>query len=141
MLRPGFAELGEHWRSLNNGTDQIHDIYDGNIWKEFQYINGNPALANKYVYGLMANVDWFQPFKLTQASVGAIYVTVLNLPYHCRFKRENTILLGIIPGPSEPSRDINQYLNPFVKELQEFYAGVTMNVHGMNEPQAVHCLL
>lgn len=68
-------------------------------------------------------------------------MTVLNLPYHCWFKRENTILLGIIPGPSEPSRDINQYLNPFVKELQEFYAGITMNVHGINEPQTVRCLL
>ena len=72
LLGPGFAELCEHWRSLSNCTDQIHDIYDGNIWKEFQYIDGNPALANKYVYAIMANVDWFQTFKLTQASVGAI---------------------------------------------------------------------
>lgn len=106
LLRPGFVELCEHWRSLPASNTELRDIYDGKIWKEFQYINGQPALASPYVYAVMLNIDWFQPFKLTKASVGAMYLTILNLPYYCRFKRQNIILLGIIPGPSEPSRDI-----------------------------------
>lgn len=141
MLRPGFAKLCDHWHSLQRTTDVLHDIYDGNIWKDFQYINGSPALADQFVYAIMVNVDWFQSFKLTQTSVGAMYLTILNLPYHCRFKCENTILLWIIPGPSEPSEDINQYLNPFVKELHELFIGVPMNINGMTEPQTVRCLL
>ncbi len=54
----------------------------------------------------------------------------MNLPYQVRFKRENIIVLGIIPGPREPKTDINQYLLPFVKELQKFETGVLMDVHG-----------
>ena len=60
---------------------------------------------------------------------------------NCRFKRENTILLGIIPGPSELSKDINQYLKPFVNEFQEFFQGVKLKIHGMNESQIVRCVL
>ena len=89
----------------------------------------------------MLNVDWFQPYKHTQSSVGALYLAIMNLPYDQRFKRENVILLGIIPGPSEPPRDINQYLRPLVKELQELNTGVMMTVHGRQELQMVRCAL
>ena len=41
----------------------------------------------------------------------------MNLPRHERFKRENVILAGIIPGPSEPPRNIHTYLSPLVDEL------------------------
>ena len=75
------------------------------------------------------NIDWFQPYKLTEASVGAIYLTVMNLPYNLRFKREFLILLGIIPGPKEPKRDINSFLRPF------------MIVHGKAGMQNVRCAL
>ena len=36
-------------------------------------------------------------------------------------QKKNIVLLGIIPGPSEPSKDLNQYLRPFVAELLEFF--------------------
>ena len=59
-----------------------------------QYVNGEPLLASPYVYAVMINIDWFQPFKLTQASIGAIYAIVLNLPYQTRFNIK--ILLSYI---------------------------------------------
>ena len=83
----------------------------------------------------MLNLDWFQPYKLTQSSVGALYLTIMNLPYDQRFRRENIILLGIIPGPCEPPRDINQYLKPLVKELLELLSGVNMTVYGESGPK------
>ena len=70
-----------------------------------------------------------------------VYLAVMNLPYQIRFKRENIILLGIIPGPREPKTDINQYLQPFVKEMQMFKTGVLMDVHGSNTKQKVQCIL
>ena len=94
----------------------LEDIYDGKRWKDFQYLNRPPCLAARYVYAVMLNVDWFQPFKHTNSSVGAMYLTFMDLPYQERFKRENLILLGIIPGPGQPPRDINQYIRPFVKK-------------------------
>lgn len=64
------------------------------------------------------NVDWFQPFSHLQYSVGAIYMTIQNLPRHLRYKEDNIILVGLIPGPSEPSLTINSYLTPLVQELK-----------------------
>ena len=60
-------------------------------------------------------------------SVGALYMIVLNLPREERYK-ENMILVGIIPGPHEPSLNINSYLSPLVLELNTFYTGVTLPV-------------
>jgi hypothetical protein len=140
LNRSDFTELCEHWRSRECNSS-LSDIYDGKIWKEFQYINGQPYLAAPYVYALMLNVDWFQPYKHTQASVGAMYLTIMNLPYAKRFKRENIILLGIIPGPSEPARDINQYLRPLVKELMQYFTGVPMKIYGKKDTHIVRCLL
>ncbi len=108
--------------------------YDGQLWKDFQHQNGQACLAAHYSYAV---VDWFQPYKLTQSSVGAIYLTVMNLPYQERFKRENVILLGIIPGPGEPRRNINQYLRPFVKEMLQYNTGVMMDVYGQKDKQSI----
>ena len=44
-------------------------------------------------------------------------MTIVNLPREVRFKWENTIVCGIIPGPKEPSYNINTYLRPIVDEL------------------------
>ena len=50
----------------------------------------------------MINIDWFQPYTHTVSSVGVIYLTVMILPQTLKFKLENIIIVGIIPGPSEP---------------------------------------
>lgn len=139
LLRPKFADLCEHWRKRKpSGTNIMSDVYDGRIWKEFQFIDGKPFLASPFVYAFMVNIDWFQPYKHTTCSVGAIYLTVMNLPCTVRYKRESTILLGILPGPSEPEKNINQFLRPLVKELQQFFVGIPMKVHGHD---SVRCLL
>ena len=78
----------------------------------------------------MLNIDWFQPCTLLEDSVGAIYLAIMNLPYEQRFKRENIILLGTIPGPTEPHRDLNQYLHPLVYEFLELLDGVPLKIYG-----------
>ena len=32
-----------------------------------------------------------------------MYLTILNLPRKIRFKQENVLLIGLIPGPKEPN--------------------------------------
>lgn len=59
----------------------------------------------------------------TQHSEGAIYLTIMNLPRKERFLQENVILVGVIPGPSEPSPNINTFLRPLVKELNQLWTG------------------
>lgn len=65
------------------------------------------------------NVDWFEPFERGIYSVGAIYLSVQNLPREERYKPENIILVGIIPGPKEPKLTINSFLTPLVFDLKE----------------------
>ncbi|GET58964.1 hypothetical protein GLOIN_2v1786477 [Rhizophagus irregularis DAOM 181602=DAOM 197198] len=78
--------------------------------------------------GLMLNVDWFQPFDGTNHSTGAIYAVICNLPHNIRFKRENLLLLGMLPGPNEVSlHKINHYLAPIVNELTSLWEGIILN--------------
>jgi hypothetical protein len=69
-------------------------------------------------------LDWFQPFKYTQHSTGAIYASICNLPRAERNKPENIIYLGFLPGPKEADKNqINHYLSPIVDELKELWEG------------------
>ena len=45
-----------------------------------------------------------------------------------RFKRENIILLGVIPGPKEPSLHLNSFLSPLVSELLDLWKGVDLKL-------------
>ena len=98
-------------------------MYDGAVWNEFQNVFQMTTMI-----GLMLNIDWFQPFSHTVCSVGVMYLTVMNLPRHIRTKRENIILVGIIPGPDEPKHDINTFLKPLVQELKLFWNGQYMKL-------------
>ena len=62
----------------------------------------------------------------TGYSVGAIYLVVQNLPRQIRYKMENIILVGVIPGPKEPKLTMNSYLYPLVQEMKEFWLGVSI---------------
>jgi hypothetical protein len=66
----------------------------------------------------MLNVDWFQPFKHTNCSIGVIYLAFFNLPREERFKCQNIILVGVIPDmKTEPKT--NTFMNLLVNELKE----------------------
>lgn len=74
-------------------------------------------------------VDWFNPYlnkaSGKRSSVGALYMTCLNLPPHLRYKDENMYLVGIIPGPEEPSvHQINHFLRYIVDDLTALWHGV-----------------
>ena len=56
-----------------------------------------------------------------------MYLVIQNLPRSARYKTENIILVGIIPGPKEPKYTINSFLRPLVEELKEFWIGIDIN--------------
>lgn len=129
LRRPDFVRKCEEWRSIGQDPDIYSDIYSGNVWKEFLNPGGVPFLSVPNNYALQLNVDWFNPFKHTQHSEGAIYISILNLPRKERFLQENIILVGVIPGPKEPPLLINTYLNPLVEELKDLWKGVILKNH------------
>ena len=52
-----------------------------------------------------------------------MYLSILNLPRAERFKVHNMILVGLIPGPNEPS-DMNPFLSPLVEDLKRLFEGI-----------------
>lgn len=74
----------------------------------------------------MFNVDWFNSFKRTEYSFGVMHLVLLNLPRTRLFKWENFVVLGIYPGPKEPSLTINTYLKPIVDELLQVWSRVIL---------------
>ena len=77
----------------------LSNVYDGEVWEKFKWKDGSHFFELECQYGLMLNVDWFQPFKRrSDYSVAVIYFVVINLPRCQRFKFENVILGGIIPS-------------------------------------------
>ena len=130
LQRPGFILKCEAWRQRVVPDGVFADIYDGRMWKEFCNPDGVPFLSLPYNFALILNVDWFQPFKHTAHSTGAIYLAIQNLPRQERYVSENIILVGIIPGPHEPSKNINSYLAPLVDDLKQLWHGVIMQLQG-----------
>ena len=98
------------------------DIYDGKIWRDFQELDGLPFISGECNLGFMLNIDWFQPFKFSPYSVGAIYISVMNLPRKERFKLENIMLVALLPGPHEPDAEgLCNYIKPLVDELLQLW--------------------
>lgn len=72
------------------------------------------------------SMDSFNPFHMKEAkqtvSSTGIWLTLLNLPPHLRYRPENMFLAGVIPGPRKPSlSDINHSLGLLVNVLLEFF--------------------
>jgi hypothetical protein len=128
LQRPNIEKWCEEWRYTQRKEDSYSYVYDGRIWQDFMNYNGSPFLSEPNNLALMLNKDFFQPYKhLKGHSVGAIYCIIMNLPRAIRYKQENVLLIGLIPGPKEPDHDINSFLDPMVEELNQFWSGKSMS--------------
>ena len=107
ITRPGFLETGESWRKRDLTGNSRGDVFEGRVGNEFLDSDGDPYFSTAGNLGVMLNVDWFQPYKHTNHSCGVIYLVLMNLAWEERFKPENVIMIGIIPGPKVPKGDIN----------------------------------
>ncbi|EJU03312.1 hypothetical protein DACRYDRAFT_115499 [Dacryopinax primogenitus] len=68
--------------------------------------------------GMLCSCDWFNPSQSSIAethSSGPLSVCIANLPPELRFRVHNLILIGILPGPKEPTAEqLQRFLRPFV---------------------------
>ena len=126
LQKPGFPEKCEEWRKRGQSSpEQMTDIFDGQLWKDFQKYNGSDFLNAPRNYGLMLNFDFFQPMKHRKDySVGVLYLVLLNLPRAERFKWENALVVGIIPAMGKEPKNLNSFLKPLVEELNALWKGV-----------------
>ena len=86
------------------GNDCLEDVWDGRVWKSFKCDNRGIEkwfFSDLYHVALILNIDWFKPFKHSEYKVGGIYMNVLNSPRTERYKTKWTMLIGLIPGPTD----------------------------------------
>lgn len=139
--RHDFSVMCERWRTRSKDSEVFTDIYDGLVWSKFQEFDGRPFLKIANNLGLILNLDWFNPFKHIKYSVGVIYLTIANLPRSERYKLENMIISGVIPGPKEPKKHVNFYLKPLVSELLQLWKGTYLKTTSVFEFVPVRCAL
>lgn len=122
--QPVFSRITKLW-----APGPIKDIWDADVFRNFKGPDGRqwldaPPTEARLIFSLF--VDWFNPFGNKaagkSASVGAIYMVCMNLPIQLRYRTENVYLVGVIPGPHEPSiHHINHFLRPLIDELLSFW--------------------
>ncbi|KAG2123991.1 hypothetical protein DEU56DRAFT_692148, partial [Suillus clintonianus] len=114
----------EEWYTEKDVNEPLTDIYDGWMWRSLrtgivrQWDSKNlkvndidvQKLNQRFVSlkcGLVVhiNIDWFRSLKRANYSTGTVWLTIDNLPRLIRFLRENTFLLFVIPGPTEPNTE------------------------------------
>ena len=105
----------------------LEDIWDGQVWKDSSQdpVNAEvPFLDKKWNIVLMMSIDWVQPILRGIYKIDPIHMSVLNLPRSHRMRQEWTMLIGIMPGPSEPKRHINTFFTPVFDNLLYLWDGI-----------------
>ena len=110
---------------IQSRSGQLEDIWDGTVLQDFLGPDGLPFMEKppeegRLVFGL--NMDGFHPHGSREAgkktTICGIYLVCFNLPPEIWFKMENIFLLGIVPGPHEPStHEVNHLLWLLVDDL------------------------
>ena len=98
--RKDYFNLCESWKLRKTFPGIMYDVFE--VLKKFSDPEKMDFLNHSGRIGLMLNVDWFQPYKHIQTnSIGAIYAVIMNLPRRLRFKKENLLLIGLIPNTAK----------------------------------------
>ena len=79
VKKDDFVSKCEKWRTHVTSDQTFCDVYDSQVWQNFNSVEGMNFLTSHF-YLLTMNVDWFEPFERGIYSVGAIYLSVQNLP-------------------------------------------------------------
>jgi hypothetical protein len=137
LRQPSFRAKIERWRQRRVPDDVLADVFDGSVWKSSAELNGKPFLSVPGNLALQLTYDQFQPYKRSSYSCGVFLVSILNLPREERYKRENVIVVAIVPGASKreaKKQSLEPYLTPLVRELQQLWRqGLAIEVDGQLE--------
>lgn len=126
LSRKGIEDHLDNRPHLPTSTT-VDDILLSDILLSLKDSSGNPFLSGagdecRLVFSL--SVDSFDPFgnQTAKQSVSdtGIWLVLLNLPWHIRYRPENMYLAGIIPY-KPPTHKINHYLQLVINDFLELW--------------------
>lgn len=113
-------------RKPYKNSNDVSDIHESYAWKRFRDRNGvqYTASSGNLTFGMF--VDGINPYgnKISgrKASITFIVLVCLTLPFELRYLPENLFLVGIVPGPKEPSLErMNHVLSPVIVQLKSLW--------------------
>lgn len=120
-----------HGQSKCYCPTSVADVFDGSHYcrlLDAKVLINNLELPHHYFSDLRDialgfSTDGFAPFKRRKHTAWPLILYNLNLPPEERFRKENIICLGVIPGPKKP-HDADSFLWPMVEELIQLAAGI-----------------
>ena len=108
----------------------ITDIWNGKL---LGHLREKGLFSNSTDLSLSFHTDGVKLFKTRSAfHIWPLVLIINNLPPEERFKQENILLLGVIPGPQQP-KDIDSFLRPLVNELKNLQEGVPAVYNGFTK--------
>jgi hypothetical protein len=125
--RPGIEDGLEKVANLANvpfdPAYKATDIHHSSLWKRFLGPDGTQYTkkSENLTFGIF--VDGINPYGNKQAgkhaSITFIVMVCYSLPLELRYQPQNIFVVGIAPGPKEPSLEqINWILRPIVEQLK-----------------------
>jgi hypothetical protein len=103
---------GRHYHTLRNTQ-----VREGNDYRFFD---------NREDIALSLSTNGFTLFKRRRRGLSTAWPIILvnlNLPPKVRYRLENILCVGVIPGPKQ-CKDLNSFLIPLIEELLELAEGV-----------------
>ncbi|KAK3925108.1 D-alanine--D-alanine ligase [Frankliniella fusca] len=104
---------------------QFKDIYDGEVYQDHVK---KGFLGNQSSLSLQWYTDGVALYNSTNFSVWLTYLTINELPYNQRFKKENVLVPVIWCGSTKPPG--NLIMNSMHPELKVLSLGVNYDIHG-----------
>ncbi|KAJ1525572.1 hypothetical protein ONE63_010376 [Megalurothrips usitatus] len=106
-------------------TDDICDVFDGELYKRFSQINGNGDVLT-----CVMNTDGVQVYEDNRGSLYPFFLHLNELVPEIRYKQENLTLGGLWFGKGAPNMAL--YLKPILSQLMSLsQSGVTVpGTHG-----------
>ncbi|XP_069153102.1 uncharacterized protein [Solanum lycopersicum] len=120
------SKMAEHMRWHTEGGNKdgiLRHPRDGEAWKRFDTTYPEFAFESRNVRLGLAS-DGFNPFGAmsTNNSIWPVILVPYYLPPWLCMKQPNSILSMIIPGPRMVGNNIDVYLQPLIKELNELWS-------------------
>lgn len=120
FLRENFYDdLQYRFNRRKKNGENIEDIYDGKLYKEFSKEGGFLSSPNNI--SLFWYTDGIPLFKSSSMSLWPLFFTVNELPYKKRTLKENVLIAGLWFGDSKPC--MGTFLKPFNQTLEELKDG------------------